>query len=80
MLPAIEVIKYNNQPCLEIKELWQALYSTFNIAQDYYIDISLSGEISNKHLMKWLPFSKAEFVSSINKCNNLLTSSPNKLL
>jgi len=31
-LPAIEAIKYNDQPCLKIKELWQALYLTFNIA------------------------------------------------
>jgi len=31
-LPAIEAIKYNDCSCLEIKELWQALYSTFNIA------------------------------------------------
>jgi len=29
--------------------------------------------------MKWLPFSKAELVSSINKYNNSLTSGPDKL-
>ena len=78
-LPAIEAIKYNDHPCLKIKELWQALYLTFNMAQDYHIDISLLDEISNKHLMKWLLFSEAESVSSINKCNNSLTSGPNKL-
>jgi len=36
-LLAIEAIKYNNCPCLEIKELWQALHSTFNMAQDHHI-------------------------------------------
>ena len=29
--------------------------------------------------MKWLPFIEAEFISAINKYNNLLTLSPNKL-
>ena len=78
-LPTIKAIKYNNCLCLKIKELWQALYLTFNMAQDYHIDISLLDEISNKHLMKLLLFSEAESVSSINKCNNSLTSGPNKL-
>jgi len=31
-LPAIEMIKYNGQPYLELDDLWQALYSSFNIA------------------------------------------------
>ena len=31
-LPAIETIKYNSLPCLEINDLWQALHSFFNTA------------------------------------------------
>jgi len=31
-LPAIEMIKYNGHPCLELEELWQALHSSFNTA------------------------------------------------
>jgi len=50
------------------------------MAQDCHINISLLDEISNKHPTKWLPFSEAEFVSSINKCNNSSTSGPDKLL
>ena len=78
-LLVIEAIKYNNCPCFEIEELWQALHLTFNIAQDYHIDFSLLNKISNKCLMKWFPFTKAEFVSSINKYNNSLTSGSDKL-
>ena len=33
-LPAVEVIKFNNQPCLETDNLWNALHFTFNKAQD----------------------------------------------
>jgi len=32
-LPAIKAIKYNRQPCLELNNLWQALYESFNSAQ-----------------------------------------------
>ena len=33
-LLAIEVVKYNSQPCLEINDLWHALHLSFNTAQD----------------------------------------------
>ena len=36
-LPAIETIKYNSQPCLDLNNLWQALHSSFNTAQFYYV-------------------------------------------
>ena len=78
-IPAIKAIKYNNWPCLEIEELWQALHSTFNMAQDCHIDFNLLNEISNKCPMKWLSFVEAEFINAINKYNNLLTLGPNKL-
>ena len=47
-LPAIEAIKYNDQPYLEINNLWQALHSTFNRAQHCQIYISLLNKIVNK--------------------------------
>jgi len=47
-LPAIEAIKYNNQPCLTIKDLWQALHSTFNTALYHRVDISILDEIIDK--------------------------------
>ena len=33
-LLAIEAIKYNNKLCLKINDLWQALHSIFNKAQN----------------------------------------------
>ena len=79
-LPAIKAIKYNGHSYLEIKDLQQTLYSFFNTAQDHQINFNLLDKISNKHSMRWLPFSEEEFTSSINKCNNSSTPSPNKLL
>jgi len=78
-LPAVEAIKHNSCHCLEIEDLWQALHSFFNMAQDCQIDISILNEISDKFPMSCVPFSQAEFTSFIIKCNNLLSPGPNKL-
>ena len=47
-LPTIEAIKYNNQQCLDIDNLWNALHSTFNIALHYQVDVEILDEIVNK--------------------------------
>jgi len=78
-LPAIEAIKYNSQPCLKIKDLWQALHESFNTAQHQQVDTSILEEISNKAVFQWPPFSKEEFVLAINKCNNDSTPGPDRL-
>ena len=33
-LPAVEAVKYNSHPYLKIENLWHALYSSFNMAQN----------------------------------------------
>jgi len=78
-LPAIEAIKYNGQPCLEINNLWQALYESFNSTQHQQVNTSLLEEIPNKITTKWPPFLKEEFLTSINKCSNDSTPGPDKL-
>jgi len=69
-LPAVEAIKYNNCPCLEIDDLWHALHSTFNLAQNCQIDVDILEEIPDKLSKCWLSFSKEEFIKSIAECNN----------
>ena len=76
---AIEVIKYNNQPCLDIKDLWQAPYLSFNIALHHSIDLSILDEIIAKLSSSWGLFSKEEFKITITNCNNSSTSGPDKL-
>ena len=46
-LPAIEMIKYNGWPCLELNDLWQALHSLFNIAQFYQVDKNVLNELNS---------------------------------
>jgi len=54
-LPAIEAIKYNDQPCLSIEDLWQALHLTFNTALHHRVDISILDEIVDKSSSSWAP-------------------------
>jgi len=79
-LLAVEAIKYNNQPCLTIEDLWQALHSTFNTALHHRVDISILDEIIDKSSSSWVLFSKEEFKSTIANCNNFSTPEPDKLL
>ena len=71
------MIKYNSQPCLKIKDLWQALHKSFNIAQHRQVDTSILEEFPNKTIFT---FSKEEFVSAIKKYSNNSTPRPDKLL
>jgi len=78
-LPAMEAIKYDNQPCLLLNSLWNALYSFFNTALHHQVDISILDEIRNKQVTTWAPFSKEEFKIALESCNNLSTPELNKL-
>ena len=78
-LPTIEAIKYDNQSCLTLKSLWNTLYSTFNTALYWQIDIEVLDEIGDKLSTFWTLFSKKEFKHIINNCNNLSMLGPDKL-
>jgi len=47
-LPTIEAIKYNDQQCLDIDNLWNALHSTFNTALYHQVDVEILDEITEK--------------------------------
>ena len=77
---AIKTIKYNDNLCLKIEDLWQALHETFNSVQYQQVDKTLIDKILNKPHSEWPPFSKQEFLSVILKCSNDSTLKPDKLL
>jgi len=78
-LPAIETIKYNGQPCLDLEDLWQALHSSFNTAQFCQIDESMLNELDLHSLLLWILFFEEEFTSAIVKCNNTSVPGPDRL-
>ena len=79
-LPAIETIKYNGQPCLDLNNLQQALHLSFNTAQFYHVDESVLNKLELFALSLQTLFAEEEFTSTIVKCNNMSAPSPNKLL
>jgi len=72
-LLAIEAIKYNNQPCLEINDLWHALHSSFNIALHHSIENVILNEIDLISPFSWTLFLEEEFTNVLAKCNNSST-------
>jgi len=78
-LLAIEAIRYNNQPCIELSDLWRALHSSFNSAQSQQVDVNLLNEIPTKEMLTWNKFSKEEILQAIEKCNNSSVPGPDKL-
>ena len=79
-LPTIESIKYNNRQCLEIDDLWNALYSTFNTVLHHQVNINILNEITDKPISSWPTFSKEEFRLALANCNNSSAPGPDKLL
>ena len=60
--------------------MWYALYSTFNMASNCYMNVDILDEMADKPTMSWPVFSKEEFRFAISSCNNSSASGPDKLL
>jgi len=78
-LPATEAIEYNNHPCLTPNSLWDALHNTFNMALHCQVDINILNEIDHKPSQVWMPFSRYEFESAIQKCSDNSAPGPDKM-
>lgn len=79
-LPAMEVIQFNRYLYIKLEDLQQALYQTFNLAQDHHINLYLLDEVLSQPQFEWLHFSQAEFTSTIKKYSSLFISEPNHIL
>ena len=78
-LSAIESIKYNNRQYLKIKDLWNALHSTFNTALYCQVNVNILDEITDKPISLWPTFLEEEFKLVLSNCNNLSAPGLNKL-
>ena len=79
-LPAIKVIKYNDQLYLTIDNLWNALYSSFNTTLHHHVDINILNKVDDKLPSSQNSFSKKKLTRTITNCNNSSTPGLNKLL
>jgi len=78
-LSATEVIKYKGNLYITTECLWEALYTTFNLALHHQIDKEVLNEIGSKPISTWVSFSNEEFQQALIKCNNSLALGPDKL-
>ena len=76
-LLAIEAIQFNECSYIKLDNLWQALYQTFNLAQNHKVNVQLLNRIPLKPQFKWLLFSRAEFIDPIKNCSSSSTPSSN---
>jgi len=62
-----------------LNNLWDALYNSFNSAQSCKVNFQLLDEIPSKNIKTWALFSREELINAIEKHNNSLASSLDKL-
>jgi hypothetical protein len=55
-LPPCEAIRYNNQPCNELSDLWDALHGTYNAASGRAFDMSILDELPDAPERDWVDF------------------------
>jgi len=78
-LPTTETLLFNNRPCTNIDDLWNALHSTYNSAQNRPINPKILQEIPTVPTTKWPPFSVVELCDALIKCNNSSTPGPDHI-
>ena len=69
----------DTHPYIELENLWNTLYNSFNSAQAREVDLCFLDEIPDKTTTIWNPFSKKEIINVIEKYNNLSALGLDKL-
>jgi len=77
--PAIETISFNNHPCNTLPELWHALHSSYNSAENRPINSGFHNNIPQAGIIDWSPFSNQEFKDAIDKCSLSSTPGPDHI-
>jgi len=78
-LPTIESISYEGQPCNTLPDLWHALHSSYNSAENRPTNASFLNEIPQADQIHWPPFSKQEFIDAIAKYSSSSTPGPDHI-
>ena len=78
-LLVIKVIYFDNWPCIELDNLWQALHLSFNFAQNCQINSNILNIIPDRLVIFWILFLSEEFKSTIIKYSDLSTLELDKM-
>ena len=69
-LPAVKVIQFNRQPYIELNNLQNILYNSFNSALSHEVNLYLLDKIPDREPINWTSFAREELINTIKKCNN----------
>ena len=72
-LPAIKTITFKDQLCNTLTNLWNALHSLHNLAENQPINTTFLNELSQSDTLEWPPFSNQEFRNTVAKCSSFST-------
>ncbi|PPR08154.1 hypothetical protein CVT24_012448 [Panaeolus cyanescens] len=69
-LPPCEAIKYQDTPCNELSDLWDALHGTYNAASGREFAVSILDDLPDTEEHNWVNFARAEVLDAIKGCSN----------
>ena len=78
-LPTIEAILYKDCPCNTLSDLQQALYKSYNSAEDRPINNCFLNEIPQANTIEQPPFLWQELQDAIAKCSSFLSPRPDHI-
>lgn len=78
-LLVVEAIQFNRQPYIELNDLQNMLYSSFNSVLFCEVDLYLLEKVPDREPVNWTSFTREELINIIEKCNNSLASGFDKL-
>ena len=64
-LPPCEAIRYRDEPCHTLDELWGALHGTYNSASGRQFDTSVLDDLPDQPQHDWAPFAEAELKDAL---------------
>ena len=70
-LPAVETIRFQDQPCNNLSDLWRALYQSYNAAANRSVDLSVLDKVPSQATRSWVPFSLLEMQEVLKACSNV---------
>jgi len=78
LLPC-EAIRYHDEPCHTLDELWGTLHGTYNLASGREFDTSVLDNLPDQPQHNWVHFSKAELTDTLSGCSNISAPGPDHL-
>jgi len=78
-LPTTEAIKFQDQPCNDLPDLWNALHTSYNGAANRSVDLTHLEDAPIFEPRTWTPFTRLELQEALKKCANKSAPGPDHI-